>query len=332
MNTTKSEEIFITKYKPYILKDFGLDEKRMMLLKTLYDIEDINILLVGSPSSGKTTLLYAMIREYYNLKKKDTIQETNILFINQLKEQGINYFRNEMKTFCQSKCSIYGKKKMIVIDDIDNLNEQSQQVFRNYIDKYKQNINIICSCTNIQKVIESIQSRVHIIQLQMPEYKQIENLMQKIIKENNIQIEEDALNKIKSTIKTENENMVQMIFKMEKIHIYNDNITNTPIKIQEIEKMTNNIRKEDLENYIKNIKTNNLKQSIQILQNMEGYSVIDILDHIYNYIKETDQLTENQKYDIIPFLCKYITIFNKIHEDHIELAIFTNDLIKYLNP
>jgi len=322
-----TEEIFITKYKPYHLNDFGLDEKRMKLLRTLYEIEDINILLVGSPSSGKTTLLYAMIREYYNLKKSDTIQETNILFINQLKEQGINYFRNEMKTFCQSKCSIHGKKKMIVIDDIDNLNEQSQQVFRNYIDKYKHNIHIICSCTNIQKVIESIQSRIHIIQLQPPEYEQIERLMQKIIDEMKIPIQEEALEKIKSTIKKENENIVQMIFKMEKMHIYNENV---PIQLEEIEKMTSNIKKEYLENYILHIKNKKLKEAIQILQNMEGYSVIDILDHIYNHIKDTNQLTETQKYEVIPFLCKYITIFNKIHEDHIELAIFTNDLMKYI--
>jgi DNA polymerase III delta prime subunit len=322
-----TEEIFITKYKPYHLNDFGLDEKRMKLLRTLYEIEDINILLVGSPSSGKTTLLYAMIREYYNLKKNDTIQETNILFINQLKEQGINYFRNEMKTFCQSKCSIHGKKKMIVIDDIDNLNEQNQQVFRNYIDKYKHNIHIICSCTNIQKVIESIQSRVHIIQLQPPEYEQIERLMEKIIDEMQIPIEKTALEKIKSTIKKENENIVQMIFKMEKMHIYNENV---PIQLEEIEKMTSSIKKEDLENYIFYIKTKKLKEAIYILQNMEGYSVIDILDHIYNHIKDTNQLTEMQKYEVIPFLCKYITIFNKIHEDHIELAIFTNDLMKYI--
>ena len=322
-----TEEIFITKYKPYHLNDFGLDEKRMKLLRTLYEIEDINILLVGSPSSGKTTLLYAMIREYYNLKKSDTIQETNILFINQLKEQGINYFRNEMKTFCQSKCSIHGKKKMIVIDDIDNLNEQSQQVFRNYIDKYKHNIHIICSCTNIQKVIESIQSRIHIIQLQPPEYEQIERLMQKIIDEMKIPIQQEALEKIKSTIKKENENIVQMIFKMEKMHIYNENV---PIQLEEIEKMTSNIKKEYLENYILHIKNKKLKEAIQILQNMEGYSVIDILDHIYNHIKDTNQLTETQKYEVIPFLCKYITIFNKIHEDHIELAIFTNDLMKYI--
>jgi DNA polymerase III delta prime subunit len=321
-----NEEIFITKYKPYNLNKFGLDEKRIQLLRTLYEIEDINILLVGSPSSGKTTLLYAMIRDYYNIIQHNYIPETNVLFINQLKEQGIHYFRNEMKTFCQSKCSIHGKKKMIVIDDIDTLNEQSQQVFRNYIDKYKNNIHILSSCTNIHKVIESIQSRLHILQLDAPNYTQIENLMQRIIEENNIPIEADALEHIKNTIKKEDENIVQMIVKMEKMHIYHEN---QPIQLHEIDKMTSNIKKEDLANYIHHIINNNLKDAIQVLRNMEGYSVIDILDHIYNHIKESEQLTEQQKYEIIPFLCKYITIFNKIHEDNIELAIFTNQLVQY---
>jgi len=319
-------EIFINKYKPYTLKNFGLDEKRMQLMKTLFQIEDINVLLVGSPSSGKTTLLYSIIREYYNLQKYDNIPETNILLINPLKEQGIHYFRNEMKTFCQSKCSIRGKKKMVVIDDIDNLNEQSQQVFRNYIDKYKHNIHTICTCTNIQKVIESIQSRIHIIQIELPSHEQINTLMQKIIRESKIEIEENALNKLQSRIHTETEKIVQMIGKIEKIFIYYDN---QPINIDEIEKMTSNIKKEDMDNYIHYVKTQNLKQAISAIQQMEqkGYSVIDILDHLYIHIKDTGELTETQKYNIIPLICKYITIFNKIHEHHIELAIFTNELI-----
>ena len=33
-----------------------------------------------------------------------------------------------------------------------------------------------------------------------------------------------------------------------------------------------------------------------------------------------------QKYKIIAILCKYITVFHNIHEDEIELALFTNNL------
>ena len=44
----------------------------------------------------KTSLLQATIREYYQTKNYSS---DNILYINNLKEQGIQYYRNEVKTF-----------------------------------------------------------------------------------------------------------------------------------------------------------------------------------------------------------------------------------------
>jgi DNA polymerase III delta prime subunit len=324
-------EIFLSKYKPYHLKEFGLDPKRMQLLNTLFEIEDIQLLLVGPPCSGKTTLLYAILREYYQLSKTDSLSENNILFIHQLKEQGIHFFRNEMKTFCQSKCSIHGKKKMIVIDDIDNLNEQIQQVLRNHLDKYKHNIHIISACTNIQKVIESIQSRTHILQLNMPTHQQIGQLMQHILQDADIHIEPEALQKLHRQIESEHEKKVEIIVKLEKMFIYsNQEIQWREIQWREIEDMTSQIKKEDLAKYIQHVKKRELAPAIQEINKMQekGYSVIDILENIYNYIKETDELTDKEKYQQIPLICKYITIFNKIHEDGIELALFTNQLIQ----
>jgi hypothetical protein len=40
---------------------------------------------------------------------------------------------------------------------------------------------------------------------------------------------------------------------------------------------------------------------------------------------------EIQKYNIIPYICKYITIFHNLHENEIELALFTNNIINILN-
>jgi hypothetical protein len=62
----------------------------------------------------------------------------------------------------------------------------------------------------------------------------------------------------------------------------------------------------------------------------KGYSVMDILDNYFLFVKVTTGLTEDEKYKIIPFICKYITIFHNIHEDEIELALFTNNLIQTL--
>lgn len=299
-----------------------MNEKMMSILRTLLEIDDLNILFIGSPGSGKTTLLYSIIREYYGLSKTANIPETNILFINNLKEQGINYYRNEMKIFCQSQCSIYGKKKMIIIDDLDTINEQSQQVFRNYIDKYKHNIHFVSVCTNIQKIIESIQSRIHIIKIQPPTTEEIKQIMNHIVTAENIKIDEESKEYL---LMISNDSLRVLINYLEKIYIYGE-----PINLTTCKKICSNISIQKLEEYFELLKSGKLQQAIMVLYDIhdQGYSVIDILDYLYSFIKITPLISEEYKYRIIPFLCKYITVFNKIHEDVIELAFFSNNLFE----
>lgn len=316
---------FITKYKPYYIDDFCLNDKLITVLKLLLHMDSLNILLIGNPSSGKTTLLYSIIREYYGLNKDDAIPENNILFINNLKEQGIQYFRNEMKTFCQCRSTIYGKKRLVIIDDIDNINEQSQQVFRNYIDKYKNNINFISVCTNLQKVIESIQSRVHIIKITPPNREQIKKIMDRIILDEKIMIDNDS----KEHILTISNHSIRVVLNyLEKIYILDKHVD-----IETCKTICASISFQQFEDYYNHLKSKDLCSAIYILNDIYnyGYSVIDILDFFFTFIKITTILDEETKYRIIPFLCKYITIFHNLHEDSIELALFTNNLYSVVN-
>ena len=315
-----SLETFQSKYKPYYLADFCMNENVLGIIRTLFEIDDLNLLFIGATGSGKTTLLNAIVREYYGLAKTSGFPETNILFINNLKEQGVNYYRNEMKTFCQSKCSIFGKKKLIVIDDLDTVNEQCQQVFRNYIDKYKNNIHFVSLCTNVQKVIESIQSRLHIIKMPSPTTTNIENLMNYIIEKESLDIDETCKNHI---LKLSNDSFRLLINYLEKIYIYGE-----PVTIEIYEKMFSNHCLKRFENYIEFLKKGDLVLAVDELYFIydQGYSVIDILDYFFTFSKTTEILDEDTKYRLVPILCKYITVFNKIHEDCIELALFTNEL------
>ncbi len=315
---------FIAKYKPYYIEDFFEDSKIKSVINTLLQIDDFNMLFIGNTSSGKTTLLYALIREYYGLSKDANFPDNNILYITNLKEQGINYFRNEMKTFCKSTSSIFGKKKLIIIDDIDTINEQSQQVFRNYIDKYKNNVNFISSCTNIQKVIESIQSRIHIIKIPHPSLKTFETLVNNIIKNEKIEITPEAQEYL---ICISNNSIRRIINNLEKIYIIGE-----PIDLELCKKMCSTINFEQFEIYIHEIRNKQLDNAIKILYSIYdyGYSVIDILDYFFAFVKTTKILNEDEKYKIIPFLCKYITIFHNVHEDVIELALFTNSISSIL--
>ena len=317
-----SNSTFISKYKPYYIDDFYIDEKFKSVLKTLLHIEKLNIICIGNASSGKTTLLYALIREYYGLSKTQSFPENNIMFVNNLKEQGIQFYRNEMKTFAQSHSNIYGKKKLIIIDDIDMINEQSQQVFRNYIDKYKNNIHIITVCTNIQKVIESLQSRMIILRINTPTTEDIYNIMNKIIVTENITIDNESKEYL---VKFSNNSIRTVITNLEKIFILG-----YPIDIANCKNINSNISYQQFETYFEYLKQNNLNDAIKVLYEIHdyGYSVIDIYDYLFTFIKQTEILTEDEKYKIIPVLCKYITVFHNIHEDIIELALFTGNLHK----
>ena len=186
-----TDKLFINKYQPLYFKDFGDKNDVIDMLKTLILIDDLNILLIGDMTSGKTSILNALIREYYiGFSPKE--YEENILYINSLKEQGINYYRTDVKTFCQTCSNIKGKKKFVVLDDIDFINEQSQQVFRNCIDKYSHNVNFISSCSNNQKVIESLQSRLTIIKIKPLQKERLIDIINNIKNDENIEIEKEA--------------------------------------------------------------------------------------------------------------------------------------------
>jgi DNA polymerase III delta prime subunit len=309
---------FINKYQPQYFNQFEqLEPNVVKLLQTLISMNNLNILLIGDPGSGKTSLIYSIIREYY----KTNYNPDNILVLNSLKDQGISYYRNDLKIFCQTASLIHGFKKIVLLDDIDIINEQSQQVFRNCMDKYSHKVHFISSCTNVQKVIDSLQSRNIIIKINQIEDACLKKILTKIIENEKIIITADAE---KFVLSISNVSIRILINYLEKIKILN-----TLVDLPIVTLLCTNISFHIFENYTQLLTQKNLGECIKILYALydQGYSVMDILDNYFLFIKTTPLLDETNKYKITKILCKYMTIFHNIHEDEIELALFTNNLI-----
>lgn len=320
-------QTFINKYKPYYLNNTFFNESIIDTIKTLIELNDMNMLFVGPPTCGKTTLIECIIRHYYGLDKTSSLTK-NVLYITNLKEQGIHFYRNEMKTFCQSQSSIVRKKKLVIIDDMDNINEQSQHVFRSYIDYYGKNVNFICSCSNNNKIIESLQSRFCIIKLELPNYQKINEIVNFIGDKENIIINKNAQ---KYIVDNCSRNVRYVMNILEKMYILSQH--DRPFTLEQCKTMCLTISSNHFDEYISNVKNSNIIDAMKILYELNdyGYSVIDILESFFSYLKITSKLSEHEIYECFPIICHYIVIFNKLHENPIELSLFTGDLLKVLH-
>ena len=314
---------FVYKYMPSTLNEFDMESNMKQLLYELIQSNIINIIITGDNCSGKTILSNIIVHEYYTHETKSNIND-NILCINSLREQGVHYYRSDVKCFCQTASTIVGKKKIIILDDLDLINNQSQQIFLNYMDKYSHNVHFITTCSNPQKIIDNIHSRLINIKLSSITFEYLSSLLYKVIEQEHITIHKDAISNILSISKKSSRVLLNYLekFKLINLPITNEIVYNlsTDIKHELFDTFTQYILKKDKINAIKTI-TNIQK---------EGYSVIDILEFYFLYLKMA-QYEDDIKYRFIQVLCKYITIFNTIHEDNIELLFFVNDLEKIIN-
>jgi len=317
---------FIAKYQPLKIHEFEqLDENTVTIIRSLIEMDNLNIMFYGDSGSGKTSIINATIREYYKKSTSAAIQD-NIMVLNSLKEQGIQYYRNDVKVFCQTMTMIPNRKKIVLLDDIDLINEQGQQVFRNCIDKYSHNVHFISSCTNIQKVVDTFQTRNIIIKINQLNQGCLNKIMWKIKNNEHLTIMKDAEEFL---LQVSNGSVRTLINYLEKIKLIGREITYdiankicTNISFHRFEEYTRQVLRCDTDG-------GGLRAANAILfqLNDEGYSVLDILDNYFLFVKLTPMFDEDMKFRITSLICKYITIFHNIHEHDIELALFTNNLV-----
>jgi DNA polymerase III delta prime subunit len=252
----------------------------------------LDILFIGHSGCGKSSFLdYVTSTYYYGMSK--TEKEDNILIINQMKDTSVQYFRQNMKIFCQSYCTVFNKKKLVIIDDIDNINEHCQQILRSYMDNYSKNVYFIFTCTTANKVIGSIQSRLQIITLPSISKNHIQVITENICNEENIVIVPKAMEIL---YQLSNLSLRRLYGFLQLFYLCDSTINETNIFT-----ICNCIPFEAIKQYFNHIHKGEMKKAIiQLYRYIDnGYSCIDIYEHILIYLKQNNELCDNFKYFVV---------------------------------
>lgn len=307
------------KYYPNSLDEFKINKSLEDIINLQININKLNILFKGNNGCGKTALIDIILKTYYKNENPTKIKN-NILKINSLSDLGLNTFRQNIKSFCQTCSTIKNKKKSVIIDDIDTINQQTQQIMRSCIDKYSNKVNFLCSCVNIQKVLDNIQSRMLIIKVNPLNETEIIEYFTNIFKKENIIIDTDDF---KDIILLSNRNMNAIYNNIQKLILIDNHITNEMIKHN-----CTNINFTYFEKYFNLLKENKIEDACKILNTLyeNGYSVNDILENLFEFVKYTSLLHDNKKFTVFEILGEYISYFYMINEEKIELYLMTQKM------
>ena len=318
-------ELLIHKYKPKNIDELLLSEKDRILLKNNFSNKFYNLILEGSPGCGKSSLINIILDQYYNKNKQ--IMESNVCCISLLKDQGINFYKNEVKIFINN-CINNSYKKFIIIEDVELFSDIIQMFFFELIKNHKDKIYFILSTSNRLKINNNLLHLLDIVKFEQISYNSLWDILSTILHKENINIEENIK---KYIIKLSNNSINNLINNIEKIILlYNNFESLKDVKELDIE---SNIVIEHYDELIGYCIDNDKKQAVNFMLNLinKGYSIIDILENFLYYIKDINKsIIEEKKYLIIKLIVNFINNYFSMEEDNIQIIFFTNHLYNIL--
>lgn len=315
--------LLIDKYKPKSLQDFNISETTNTMLEKFIESNKLQLLIIGDIGSGKTSLINLILKKLSNHDNK-----LNILNINLLKDQGLNYYKTEIKNFCENIAIT--SSKIIVIEDLELFNDNIQSYFYNIINFYK-NTNFIISSNDILKVNNCIVDILDIIKINSIDNNFLSKILDKIIYDENILIKDEITKSY--ILELSNNYIANMINFLQKIKLLSYDQVAININIEMVKTIESNIIIDKFSDYIdlcyqkKSIEAYNFLKSIS----NNGFSVIDILENMVTFLKNNKKVKQDKAYEIIKIILKYINIFYNLHEDEIELFFLTNNIINILD-
>ena len=291
-------------------KTFIMNPNKKEILEKLIINNNMKLMLIGDSETGKTTLIN-IILDYI-----DSAQY-HVLKLKTYNDVRVNYFRQDMKQFCQMNNTL---KKIIIIDDLDFIKDTSQHILCSLMNKFE-NLQFIYSSRNIRKINDNIINKCIVFELDRLNMRELELFQDMYIKMFNIKL----CDKSKHYMLNNCDRHASIIYSNLKcISLYNDDVNLDIIKeVCSIDQNNN------FYTYFTLIKNNNIIDANKMLIhiNSNSVSLIDMFELLYTYIKKNTTLfDEIQKLHIIKIISNYKLLLSTQSERKIEIYFITSDI------
>ena len=181
--------LWVEKYRPKTLDEMVLSDDNRKYFSSLKD-EVANLLLVGSPGIGKTTIARVIVND---------ILKCNYHYINASDENGIDTIRYKVSGFSQTK-SIDGKVKVVILDEADGITIDGQRALRNIMEEYSSYTRFILTANYKHKIIPALQSRTQLFDL-TPDISSVLRRVFSILTAENIEVNQDQRKQLAQIVK-----------------------------------------------------------------------------------------------------------------------------------
>jgi len=159
-NTDNS--LLVEKYRPNVLENYvGNENIKKSISKYLEQNDILNLIFYGPAGTGKTTLAKLIVK---NL-------DCDHLYINASDERGIETIRDKVQGF--ASVASFAPLKVVILDEADFLTIQAQASLRNIIETFSRTTRFIMTCNFVERIIDPLQSRCHVLKIVPPSKKEV---------------------------------------------------------------------------------------------------------------------------------------------------------------
>lgn len=149
---------WVDRYSPKNIDECILPENIKKVFGEIRDSGTVpNMILAGEKGRGKTATIRALALEL----------NRDLMVINGSDERTIDIIRNKVKNYA-STVSLNPGKKILLIDEGDNMTNDAQLALRGCIEEFQKNCSFIFTCNNLNGIKEPIQSRCPPIVYRIP--------------------------------------------------------------------------------------------------------------------------------------------------------------------